>query len=330
MRRPAALVILVLLACGEPATSDEPSPSQPAAASPAAAPAAPVPSAAATPVAPPVAPDPFEVPPEWVWVTDTKGAFEVAMPTLPRARTQDQRMLLSQRGPETFSVASSPVTPENNLADLMLRVRGPSPAPDEAPWREHGLAFSAALPGGVSRFHMIELEGRLYTLDPAGPISPRDVEIFLHSFSARTTPRPVSVHDPEKGYRIEAPAAMGRWRDLGGIPPLAGHRGLLDGHQFSISDTDLLFVPNTDAALEGAVDGMLRELRATLVEINSSPLQGRPSRRLELRADDGMYATIRLVMNGTRLVQAAVYAPSGREAPWADAYVDSLAIESTR
>lgn len=327
------MVALAGSACGT-STGEAPAPAR-AAGEARANPTAPSTADTAPPRPTVAAPDADEIPSDWVWVTDTKGGIEIAMPSLPRASSAPstgtgqpgQRMLVATHGDQSFEIASTPVTTATAFADATQAIRGLGPVHDEAPWREHGLALTRDTPTGPAWLRMIELDGRIYALGVMGTAPAQDVETFFSSFDARTTPRPGPVHDPDKGYRVEAPARMGRWRDLGGIPPLVGHRGLLNGHQFSVSDTDLFLAPDPEAALDGAVRGMLKEVDGTLVETNRSPSHDRPSYRVELRAGDGMYATVRLVMHGTRLVQAAVYAPSGREAAWADAYVDSLVIE---
>lgn len=120
---------------------------------------------------------------------------------------------------------------------------------------------------------------------------------------------------------------MRAWVDRKAYPPIIGYRCELRGHQILAAYSDLPLVVSADSTLEGSLGGMLGEFRAKLLAVDRRPYGGLPSRRFELRAADGMRATVRLVLSGRRLYQAAVYAPEGEKADFADAFVDSLVVE---
>lgn len=276
--------------------------------------------------------DPSVIPEDWVWVTDTRGQLEVAMPGLPRSLTSrepsaaDERVLVVERGGAAYSIVSKPAATPTALEELERSLGAAGAVSQRAPWREHGLGLTLATAAGPVRVRAMVQDDRLYSLEVSGSATVTDAERFFGSLGARATPLRGPLHDAQRGYRVEAPTRMGRWLDVAGLPPLVGHRAVFDGNQLSVNVNDLLLVPDPQASLDGSVTQMRREFGGELVEIDPRPFGGRPSRRLELRARDGMYATIRLMLDGSRLYQAAVYAPSGREAPWADAYVDSLVV----
>lgn len=197
---------------------------------------------------------------------------------------------------------------------------------ERAPWRERGVGLVVSNAMQVVRVRAVVEDDRLYSLEITGMVSDADAGRFFDSFDARAEPRREAVNDPRLGYRVQAPTCMNRWRDVSDLPPLVGHHGVLDGHQLAVDFNDLLLVPDPEAALDGSVTEMRRAVEGELVEIDPRPFEGRPSRRFEVRSRDGTYGTIRLLLEGSRLYQASVYAPSGHEAPWADAYVDSLSV----
>ncbi|MCX4247637.1 hypothetical protein [Paraliomyxa miuraensis] len=276
--------------------------------------------------------DPSAIPEDWVWVTDARGRFEVVMPALPRSfgtgepSTADHRTLQAERRGATFTIVSRPAMVATALEELERELASKWAVSERAPWREHGLGLTLTGRAGVVWLRALVQDERLHTLEVTGGASAVDAQRFFDSLDARAEPRRGPLHDARRGYRVEAPARMGRWRDVSGMPPLIGHRGVFDGHQFGVNVNELLLVPDPEAALDGSVTQMRREFGGQLMEIDPREFRGFPSRRLELRAGDGMYATIRLVLDGSRLYQAGVYAPSGREATWANAYVDSLAV----
>lgn len=314
----ASSMLVTAMACTDGSSNRDPSPS-PAATPP-----------ETDPAPPPTTSDPSLIPEDWIWITDTRGRFEIVMPALPRSmwvsHADTTRVLRAERDGSEYTITSAPDRPDA-LQRFEAKVATRGTVSDRARWRDHGVGLTIRDPSGTVRVRAAVLEDRLYTLEVSGPASDTDAERFFSSLDPRTTPQDGVLHDAKRGYRVQAPARMGRWRDLQGVPPLFGHRGVFDGHQFGVNVNELFLVSSPKAAVEGAIIQIRKELRAELVELDPRPHDGRPSRRIEIRAPDGMYATIRVLLDGTRLFQASVFAPSGIEAPWADAYVDSLSIQ---
>ncbi len=308
-------------------------------------PSSPAPESASSPTAPkaavtkgepaPDTSDPKVIPSDWIWVTDTRRRLEIAMPGLPRSASSapaangapQQRMLSVERQGATYRVTTVAAPTATALQDLERNDDGRGPRRDRSVWRNDGIAFTVGT--GTAQVHVraVVLDDRLYVLEVSGPATPVDTERFFASFSAPEAPAAGPVQHEQRGYRVQAPAKMGDWRDVSGVPPLVGHRAMLNGQQIVVSATELFIVPDAEASLDGSVSAMRRSMDGKLVEIDPRHFLGHPSRRVELAAGDGMYATIRLLLVGSRLFQAAVYAPSGQEAPWADAYVDSLTVD---
>ncbi len=316
-------VMLGVVGCTEPSTPTTEARSDP---SPATTPAT---------TTPPATDDPTAIPEDWVWVTESRSRFEVAMPALPTSkstrpddpRALPTRILTATRGSATYSITTAPSEGPGTLDQLRSSLAQYGTPIAEVPWNTDGFGVDVATPSGTLAIRAVVGEDRLYVLEVVGGPAVVDRERYFGSFSVRAKPRAEELSAPKRRYRVQAPARMGAWRDTSGIPPLIGHRGMLDGHQLVIHATELLFVPDAEKSLDGSVTAMRRSMNGTLEEIDPRPFGGRPSRRVEFRAGDGMYATVRAVLDGSRLVMAAVYAPSGREAPWADAFVDSLSPE---
>ncbi|MEM7155342.1 MAG: hypothetical protein AAF799_21010 [Myxococcota bacterium] len=313
------LVVMALAAAGCTEKSDGASP-KPDAPTPAVEPPA--------ETADPPSPDAF--PKDWVWVTDTRLRVEVAMPSLPRSASSapgpsgqpQQRALVAERNGASFNVTAIFEPPPDSLADLVQGLERDGEVLRNEAWRGDGLRLSVRMPVGIVEIGALLREQTLYLVEVSGEPPKVDTQRFMKSLAVRAKPRAEPLRDG--GLTVQAPARMGAWLDTSGIPPLEGHRGVLDGHQFGVHSTNLVLVSDHEQSLDGSVTEMRRSIGAELVELDPRPFGGCPSRRVELRARDGMYATIRLVHEGNTLVQAAVYAPSGREAPWADGFVDSL------
>lgn len=277
--------------------------------------------------------DSTAIPEDWAWITDTRGRFEVAMPRLPRmlsaaeGRGAEELALVSETGGARYLISSSPAQGDAPLDGFRQTLAQAGSLDGEAPWRGHGLAWTLVTPRGRSQVRAVVEGERLYALRVSGAASAALTERFFSSFAPGAMDQPVAVGDPERGYAVQAPARMGRWRDTSAVPELVGHSAVVDGHQLAVSVHELGLVLDANAALDGGIQNMVRDLDGAMLDLDPRPLGEHPSRRAELRAGDGMYATVRLVLDGSRLYTVSVYSPSGRQASWADAYVDSLVVE---
>jgi len=279
--------------------------------------------------------DPNAIPEDWIWVSESRSHFELAMPALPTSkstrpddpRTQRTQILTARRGPATYSITTAPSEGPDALDRFRSSLAQYGTPGAQTPWQTDGFGVDVATPSGTLWIRAVVSEGQLYLLEVTGEPPKADRDRYFASFSVRATPRTGELSAPKRRYRVQVPARMGAWRDTSGMPPLFGHRAMLDGHQLVVHATELLHVPDPEKSLDGSVTAMRRSMKGTLEEIDPRPFDGRPSRRVEFRDRDGMYATVRLVLDGSRLVMAAVYAPAGHKAPWADAFVDSLSPE---
>ena len=328
---PATILALTLAtaSCTDAPGAGTPAPPPPSAAAKEGA----VPAPAASPE-PATAGEPGAIPKDWLWITDTRLKVELAMPSLPRSASSvpgadgqvQQRALVSEREGKTYNLTAISNAPAGTLDELVAGLKRDGELVRNDPWHDDGRRLSVRMAGQVVQIAAVLREGTFYILEVQGEPPPADTERFMASFSVRAKPRAEPLHH-DAGLQVQTPARMGVWVDNSEFPPLEHHRGVLDGLQFGVQVTNLVLVSDHERSLDGSVTAMRDSFGGQLVEIDPRPFQGRPSRRVEMRARDGTYATIRLVHLGSKLVQVTVYAPSGREPTWADAYVDSLKFD---
>lgn len=292
---------------------------------------APVPSA--PPKAEPPTKDPGRIPPDWVWVTDVRQGVEIALPALPRAAASPpdpagriQRALVSERGGSRYVATTTP-SRDGALDEVRGNVARLGPARDLGSWGDDGISLQVGT--GTQRVLVrARVDGDwIHTLEAWHPASDADAERFFASFSPRRVPRAAPVSSQKLGYHVQAPTRMGDWTEASAQPVIYGHRAVLDGHQLAVSVTDLGLVLGENATLDGSVENMKQSMQGQIITLDRTPHGGRPSRRFEMVAGNGMRAAVRLVLRNSDLIQTAVYAHSGNKAPWADAFVDSLVVE---
>jgi hypothetical protein len=274
----------------------------------------------------------WRLPLGWRWLTNLHVGFTVAYPGLP---TLDALAAGGQR-----------LVVHTDRAEYAV---GVAPEQDEAPrYRREitaqgwTIANERALAGGARDFEVTN--GALVTHTRLVPAAARtfvltvttqrgddgDAPTFLDSFAPAAQLESRTLRFAPGGFAVVAPARMSEWEERSADPPLRGYAGLVDGAQLGAAFADVsaaALAQGPLAFLRRGTASSLQQLGGATLSRSEEPYHGFPSIWLEHRGDSGVYVTRRVVLAHGRYYDIAVYAPSGTEPAWADAFVDALALE---